>query len=76
MTKKQLRQNSPIKHGIIYIQNNILPKSVILSDSKSTLHLISKLKPKHYKHIMFEIQALLYTLTNQWTPSHKNIYRK
>ncbi|XP_047491583.1 uncharacterized protein LOC125040863 [Penaeus chinensis] len=69
-----------IKQGITYIQNNRLVTSVIFSDSKSALQLISNLKPKNYKHIIFEIQAMIYSLTNQkqtitiqWIPSHKNI---
>lgn len=69
-----------IKQGLKYIQNNKLSKSVIFTDSKSALQLISNPKPKNSKSMTFEIQELIYTMVNQnqiimlqWIPSHKNI---
>lgn len=69
-----------IKQGLKYIQNNKLSKSVLFTDSKSALQLISNPKPKNSKSMTFEIQELIYTMVNQnqiimlqWIPSHKNI---
>jgi len=69
-----------IKQGLVYITNNNLTHTVILTDSQSSLQLIQNPKPQNYKQITYEIQKQIYFLSThkqkimvQWIPSNKNI---
>ncbi|XP_037774597.1 uncharacterized protein LOC119571289 [Penaeus monodon] len=69
-----------IKQGLKYVINNKLTKTIILTDSQSSLQLIKNPKPLNYKQITYEIQKQIHFRTTrkqeikiQWIPSHKNI---
>lgn len=69
-----------IKQGLTYIHNNKIKETVIFTDSKSALLLLQNQKPKTNKHLIYEIQTLIKTLTIQnhkiilhWIPAHKGI---
>jgi len=54
-----------IKQGLVYITNNNLTHTVILTDSQSSLQLIQNPKPLSYKQIVYEIQKQIYFLSTQ-----------
>nr|XP_027211427.1 uncharacterized protein LOC113804734 [Penaeus vannamei] len=68
-----------IKQGLNYIINNNLNKTVILTDSQSSLQLLQNRKPLNYIQIIYDIQKQMHTIEIkkqtikiQWIPSQKH----